>query len=99
MRRAPDNQGTREFRQRAGERRVVAMCVGYKNMAYRRRANGCAQGLQMARIVGAGINNGECLGADEIGAGAGEGEGAAIIRYKTSHERAEMNDSGGRKRL
>ena len=70
------------------------MSMRHKNMAYRRAANSCEQGRQMALIIRAGINNSECLCADEIGAGTGEGEGAAIRRDDTPDRGPEPFGTG-----
>ena len=68
---------------------MIAVGVGDEDMADPLARNGAAQGVQMLRQIGAGIDHRDVAVTDDINPGALEGERAGIARQKPRHARAE----------
>jgi len=73
-----------------GQRRMVQMVVGDEDVADALARHSGQQGLQMVRVVRAGIDDRHHPLADDVGAGAGEGERAGVVGDHPSDQRGDL---------
>ena len=76
----------------AGEGGVVDMRVGDQDRRDALARDGGKDRLQMRRIIRARIDYSDFSGADDVGAGAEEGEGAGIVRHHPADQRGDLID-------
>lgn len=70
---------------------MVAMGVGDHHVGHRLAGNGLEHRIHMLRRVRAGVEDGHVTMADDIGAGAREGEGGRIGGHDAAHQRRHVH--------
>ena len=90
-----EHLGARGLHQAGGARRVVGMGVGEQHPAHpllHRRAD---DGVDVALVVGTGVDDRDLVDADEVGVGAGPGEGTRVGGDDPAHERRQRTRHTG----
>ena len=95
IRRAAGDDRSRRLLQRARRRGMVAMRVGDEDVAQPFALDRLEQGVEMARIGRARIDDRDVAAADDIGAGSLIGEGTRIGGDQASQERRDAFRSIG----
>ena len=82
--------------EQAHRRRMVAMGVGYQDMRHRLTLQRVQQRRHVLFVQWAGVDHCDLAAADDVGAGALEGEGAGILRHDPAdHRRQDRNAAVG----
>jgi hypothetical protein len=84
--------GARHVLQRRRRRRVIDMGMGDENVRHGLAGERFEQRFHMRGDCRAGIDDGDAVPADDVGAGALEGEGARVARDDAADERAQRGD-------
>jgi hypothetical protein len=88
-------RGAGQRLQAGGQGRMVAMGVGDQDARHGLAGEGVNQCCPMRGVVGAGIDDGDLAGADDIGVGAGEGERSRIAADQAADQRRQPVDPAG----
>ena len=81
--------GAGGLRQARGPGRVVGVRVGEQHPAHALLHRRADDGVDVALVVGTGIDHRDLVDADEVGVGARAGEGPRVGRDDAAHERRE----------
>ena len=83
--------GAGRLGERGRRRHVIDMGVGDQDVRHRLAAHGAQHGVDMVLLVGAGIDDRHLAVADDVGAGALEGEGTGIVGDDAADQRRHFH--------
>jgi hypothetical protein len=74
---------------------VVAVGVGDQDVRHRLAAHGAEERSHVRRVVGSGIDDGDPAAADDVAAGAREGDRPGIVGDDPAHQGADGDAFAG----